>query len=222
MSRRLPIVSAGLVALAIPATAGPLAPATAGVAAALRADAPCYIAGQQMAISGSGWTPSSSWTVRGPGILEEGTADETGRFVARADAPAPRSSSSTRPEKFTLSGDRDGTEVARTTVRTVNFHVQPKSVNGKPTGKTTWGFSGFLPGKKIYVHVKRGRKVWTQKAGKGARPCGTLRKRMRRLPAVPKRKISYGRYKVFVDNRKGFRVGGLQYRATITIFRTFK
>ena len=191
----------------------------AAEAAKLSTDRQCYVdaPGQLINVSGSDWAPGAAWSVSGAGIEETGTTGEAGTFAF--DAGVPAIGDGIKPRRFTLSATEDGTPVAETTFKVVNFLAIPASIQGRPTGKTSWGFSGFAPGKPIYVHVKRAGRVYTEKAGRGDRQCGTLKTRMRRLPAVPARRIRYGRYQVYVDNRRKFRRGGLQYAASITIYR---
>jgi hypothetical protein len=210
------------------AAAAVLAPAAAH-GATLRTDDDCYVqaatrhgvVSQPIGIAGDGWAAGSSWSVSGGGLFASGTADASGAFTSTDQNAPVIPTGSAKPRTVTLTGQQDGTDVASVTIKVVNFLVKPRSLNGKPTGSTTWAFSGFQPGRKIYFHVKRGGRVWTQKAGRGKKPCGTLVRRMRRLPAVPGRQIRYGNYKVFVDNRRRFRKGGLQYTATITIFKRY-
>jgi hypothetical protein len=197
-----------------------LAPAAAH-GATLTTSQPCYIEGQEVGIAGEGWTAGSEWTVSADGIFASGQAGADGTFLT-SEAQAPTVVADTfKPQTVSLRGTENGTEVASTSFKVVNFLVKPRSLNGKPTGKTTWVFSGFTPGKKLYFHIKRGKRVYTQKAGRSRKPCGTFKRRMRRLPAVPERQIHYGRYRVFVDNRRRFSRGGLQFRATITIYKRF-
>lgn len=216
MKRALTV--AGLV-LALPAAAD---------AAELTTDRQCYVQAtgpngvirQELTASGTGWGPGSAWGLTAEGIQASGTADPAGNFTASGPATE-IDTERLKPQTFTLSGTQDGTEVASAEYRVVNFLVKPKSPNGNPTGTTSWWFGGFTPAKSIYVHVKRGKKVYTQKAGKGDATCGTLRTRLRRLPAVPSSKVRFGRYRIFIDNRRKFSKGGLQYRASIRIRRVF-
>lgn len=182
-------------------------------------DRQCYIdaEGQTLNVDGSAWAPGSAWSVSGGGIEEAGVADAAGVFGF--NTAVPQIGDGIKPRTFTISATQDGAPAAEATFKVVNFLAMPASIQGRPTGTTSWGFSGFAPAKPIYVHVKRGGKVYTDKAGKGDKECGTLKTRLRRLPAVPAAKITYGTYKVYVDNRKKFKRGGLQYFATITIFR---
>ena len=64
----------------------------------------------------------------------------------------------------------------------------------------------------------------TQRAGVAKSPCGTLSKRLRRLPAWPSSKIGFGTYKIAIDNRKKYaKTDGTypQYTAKITIRKVF-
>lgn len=213
MTFRTTLVAAGVAAAAtVPATAG---------AATLTTDLPCYLEQQPMTITGSGFTAGGSWSVSAEQLFDFGTADAAGNFVSTNETAPIIPKITTKPKTFTLTGKDGDAVVATTTFRVVNFLVKPASTNGKPTGTTRWNFSGFLPGKAIYFHVRKGGRTWTQKAGKGSAPCGTLKTRLRRLPAVPASQISFGTYKIAVDNRKRYTKGGRQYTASVSIYRTF-
>jgi hypothetical protein len=206
-------------ALTIGAALALLAPAAAH--GATIQTSPCYYSGQRMQVNGTGWGPGTTYQVSGQGIFTEGTADDVGNWTT-TDLFAPDvSASGYRPRTFELIAGQDGTQVASTKFKVVNFLVKPRSLNGKPTGKTTWVFAGFNPGQSIFFHITRKGHTWTSKAGKADEPCGTLKRKLRRLPAVPSSQIKYGKYKVFVDNRRKFSKGGLQYTATITVFKRF-
>ncbi len=205
------------IALAAGSAAAVLLPATAG-AATLATDRPCYIESQPMGITGTGWPAGAPWDVASEQVFDFGTTDAAGSFTTTNESAPIIPAFDTKVRTFTLTGQTGDQTLATTRFRVVNFLVKPKSSSGAPTGTTSWGFSGFLPGKAIYVHVKRGKRTWTQRAGTGSRPCGTLRTRLRRLPAVPAGQIRDGRYRVFVDNRKRLRTGGRQYQADIRIF----
>jgi hypothetical protein len=214
-------------ALLVAAAAALLAPGVAS-AATLTADDDCYVqaetdhglVSQPIGLTGAGWAPSSAWSVTGEGFTASGTADAAGAFTS-TDQRAPRIARRTpEPRTITLTGRQDGTDVASVTIQVVNFFVRPRSLKGDVTKRTTWNFSGFAKGKTIYVHVKRGRRVYTRRVGRAKGACGTLAKRLRKIPAVPPRRIRYGSYRVFVDQRRAFSRGGLQYPATITYSRT--
>jgi hypothetical protein len=208
----MPRALAALAGLSIAALAVP-APASA---ATLKTNAKCYLPGEPVTITGTGWTPGSAFGVTGGGISATGFADTVGSWTAQAEAPG-IASQGIKPKTFQLAATQDAAPAGTTSFQVVNFVVTPKQINGDPTETTTWIFGGFLPGKKIYFHVKRADRVYTQKAGKGDSPCGTLKARLPRVPAVPASALRDGKYKVFVDNRKKFKVGGRQYTATITV-----
>lgn len=207
-------------ALASLAVSAALAPAAAG-AAIIGTDLPCYLETQPMIIGGAGWVPGSGWSVQADQIFDSGVADAGGNWVSTAETAPIVPTNTTKAQTVTLTGAQDGVTVATATFKVVNFLVQPRDPSGRPKRPTSWGFSGFLPGKRIYVHVRRGSKTYTEAAGRGDATCGTLRTRLSRLPAVPKSKVHPGKYKIFVDNRRRFSKGGRQFGASITILRTF-
>lgn len=201
-----------------------LLPASAQ-AAAVRTDRSCYRAGQPMGISGSGWAPGSSWAVGSVpgGVSGGGTADAAGNWASVSQrAPSPGFGRA-KPKKFKLNAAQNNLTITSTKFRTVNFGFKLRKSRGKPTRKTKWSFAGFRPGKKIYLHVKRGKKVWREKVGKAKTACGIKKKRIRRLPAVPKRKVRTGGYKIYADNHKKFKKGRRrQVVGTLRVFKTFK
>ena len=209
--------------LPIAAVLALLAPAAAH-GATLTADRQCYVQAvtktgpvpQTLTLTGMGWAPGSGYSVAIGDQTASGTADDAGNWTSGGPAPT-TAHTGYQPEEFTLTGQQDGADVATVTFSVVNFLVRPRDPSGSPIRKTTWTFSGFTPDKAIYFHLKRGSHVYTQKAGRGDAVCGTLKTRLRRLPAVPTGKIRDGTYKVFVDNRRRLRTGGLQYTASITI-----
>lgn len=207
--RRVLLVAAALL-VAAPAAAH---------AATLKADRQCYIPGRPLTIAGTGWEPGSGWSVFGGGLDGSGTADGAGAFAFNTRAPD--IAQTTSPRTLTVAGSQDGAALAKTTFKVVSFLVEPARPDGRVTGRTKWMMSGFNPGQPIFFHVQRGKRTWTQKAGRGKGPCGTLTTKLRRLPAVPERRIGYGTYRLFVDNRRELERGvGLQYRAKISIERS--
>jgi hypothetical protein len=173
-----------------------------------------------MTITGTGWGPGTGWSVSTDDgqIRASGTADGSGAFaITGQPAPVP-AADGPEPQHFTLTGLQDGTIVASATFDAVNFLVRPRTPEGPPTGWTMWDFSGFVRGKNIYFHIRRGHgKVYTSQAGPATGECGTLTVRLRRIPGYPVEKMRGGKYKVFVDNRRKFTRGGLQYHGTIRI-----
>lgn len=202
---------AGLLGLAL------LVPAGAS-GATLDVGRKCFVENQPFNAVGTGWVPGSVFAVGDGGVLNaSGVADGAGNWATQLTAPLV-TRAGTKPKTVQLAASQNNVPVASTSFKVVNFQAGPKSGSGNPRGRTKWRFSGFSPGKRIWIHVKRGKRVWRQKAGRGSRPCGTLKTRLRRLPAVPSSRIRDGKYKVFIDNRKKLRKGGRQQRGTVTVF----
>jgi hypothetical protein len=204
-----------------------LAPAASASAATVETDLPCYVSGQAMAARGLGWGPNSAWAIATDpaGLESSGVADAAGNWQnLELTAPTLANDKTTKPSTYTLSALQDGQPVASSTFQVVNFYVKPKGKSkGKPTKKIGISFSGFQPGQPIYVHVKRSgsRKVYTQKVGTSATPCGTLSTRIRRLPAVPKKKIKTGSYTIAFDNRKAYTQERGQFYFTTVIYTKY-
>lgn len=210
-----------LLALSGLATLAAALPAAAG-AAVIATDHPCYVERQPMTIFGAGWVPGSAYSVETEQLYAFGAADAAGRWTSTTETAPIVTRESIKPKTFTLTGKQAGTPVGTVAFKVVNFGVKIGDASGKPRGRTSWGFSGFEPGKRIYVHVRRGGRTYTQGAGRGDATCGTRRTRLRRLPAVPASRIRTGTYKVFVDNRRAFRKGGRHVAFSIRIYTTFR
>lgn len=214
-----------LVAAAIAAAGVAAVPAQA---ATLVTDLPCYVETQPMSIGGQGFTPGASFNVKGGDgqIFEAGTVDPAGNWLTQTERAPIIPERTTRPQTYTLEAREtfDGPVVATTTFQAVNLMVSLASTRGKPTSRTTWRFSGFEPGKSIYAHVRRGGKTLSNvRMGRGSAPCGTLSTKQRRLPGISSRRVRFGSYDIYVDNRQTFKRGApRQIKSTLTVFRTFR
>jgi len=213
-------VVAGALAVAGAASAMPAQAAT------LVTDLPCYVEQQPMSIGGQGFAPGSDYTVAGGDgqIFAFGTSDPAGNWLSQTEVAPIIPERTTKPKTFSLEAKQDGVPVATTTFQAVNLMITLASTRGKPTSKTTWRFSGFEPGKSIYAHVRRGgRTLSNVRMGRGSAPCGTLATKQRRLPGVSSRRVKFGSYDIYVDNRQTFKRGApRQIRSTLTVYRTFR
>ena len=73
--------------------------------------------------------------------------------------------------------------LAQTAVTVANFAVDTVPAVAQPSRKVTWRFSGFIPGRLIYVHYLRPGSVIARMAfGRAQGPCGTLKARDRFYP----------------------------------------
>lgn len=215
---RYPLLIVGAIA-----AAGAAAPAQA---ATLVTDLPCYVERQPMAIGGQGFAPGSDYTVKGGAgqIFAFGTTDPAGNWLTQTEVAPIIPERTTKPQDYTLEATQDGAVVATTTFQAVNLMFSLASTRGKPTSRTTWRFSGFEPGKSIYAHVRRGGKTLTNvRMGRGSAPCGTLATKQRRLPGISSRRVKFGSYDIYIDNRMTFKRGApRQIKSTLTVFRTFR
>lgn len=188
-------------------------------AAAVTTDLPCYLPGLPVTFAGSAFTPAAPFSVSGTGIFASGTVDAAGN--ATASTTAPSLSSSRRSPKTVAYQATDGANTIPGSFKVVNGGAKWDG-SGNPRGTVKWSFGGLTPGQPVYVHVRRDSKtVKTTRAGKAGGVCGTASKRLKRLP-VDSADVRNGTYKVFVDSRKKFTKGGLQYGYSYRVFTTYK
>lgn len=209
-----------LLALAACGAAVAALPAPAG-AATLATDLPCYPERYPVSVAGNGWGPNTRWSVQTEQVFTAGTADALGAFTGTFEAPL-IPENTVKPKTFTLTGSQDGAPVAEATFQVVNFLVKLDTDRGRPTGRTMWRFSGFAPGRTVYVHVRRGGKTLSNtKIATSSAPCGTGKRRLARLPGV--RRPRNGTYKLYVDSSKKFSAKTRpQYRADFSVFTRFR
>lgn len=214
---RYPLLIAGAIA-----AVGVVSPAQA---ATLVTDLPCYVEQQPMAIGGQGFAPGSDYSVAGGGgqIFAYGTTDPVGNWLSQTEVAPIIPERTTKVQTFSLEAKQGDVVVASTTFQAVNLMFTLASTRGKPTSRTTWRFSGFEPGKSIYAHVRRGGKTLANvRMGRGSAPCGTLAAKQRLLPGVAARRIKFGSYDIYVDNRATFkRNAPRQTKSTLSVYRTF-
>ncbi len=203
------------------------APASAS-AAAIKTSKACYVEGEPMQIVGQGFTPLTGWTVHDSSgqISAFGNADPSGNVALTGPEFAPVIvADTTKPRTYTLTATDNNAAsvpVASMKFKAVNFLVKYAG-RGNPRKRVPWRFSGFAPGRPIYVHVRRGGKTLkTTRIGRAKGPCGTLTKRSKRLP-VRASQVRSGNYKVFVDSSRRFaRSVRPQYRFTYNITLTYR
>jgi hypothetical protein len=82
-----------------------------------------------------------------------------------------------------------------------NLSVATKPAVAKPTRKVTWHFSGFTPGKTIWIHYLRKRVVNRMSFGKANGPCGTLTARRKFYPGGHPQ---FTKYTVVIDQVKRY------------------
>lgn len=183
------------------------APATAG-ASEITTTRLCYLAGEVMVLSGSGFTPNAPLRIEGEGTTPlTGAADDSGAFTATLRTP-PRASlglTGMTPADLTLtatdtsSGDNASTVVS---VALLGFHASGGFMEAGVT--RTWDFSGWIlhPRKAIYGHYRFGGKtVLNRRFGTPSGPCGTL---TMRGPGIPHRLARLGTWRLQVDQNPAY------------------
>jgi hypothetical protein len=174
--RRLPAV------LLFAATLGTLAalPVAAAVAKAtvrVRLTPACYQSGERGLLSGRGFTPSASWTVKlgGRHALGSGHVDTRGQIHARFTAPTYHGTAGIRTLALSVT---DGPHVARTSFRMTPLTATFTPRTGPPaTLRVRWRVLGLTPDHGVYVHylAPDGKLRTTLRIGTASMPCGTLK-----------------------------------------------
>jgi hypothetical protein len=177
---------------------------------------PCYLAGEDVGLSGTGYTASGtvSFAVDGQTIFTE-VADTAGNFATGLHFGQMKA-----VKTHTLTAT-DATNPAVTA--SLNFvgttqQVATRDSRGKPGQKKKLRGYGFIFGKKAYMHV-RGHGIKSNKFLKRVTaPCGTFTVRKAFVPSS----APIGKYRVQFDHKKAYkknRPGAIAYE--LTVFRTF-
>jgi hypothetical protein len=202
------------------ATAAALAGAPAAAqAAAVAPGAPCVgglATAGKFPVSASGFTPGGFVTVAvGNDVVASGAADAAGSFNAIGFLPFITG----HQKKVELTAaDDSGIAAAPASVSIVKFGVTVPS-HAKPTRKVRYRAFGFLPGKRIYLFVRRhARTLGRFSLGKAKGACGDASKRMRYMPL---HHYTSGTYTYYFSHSPHYSKSTRLFGFQITIFRTF-
>ncbi|MGH2869879.1 MAG: hypothetical protein ACRDNK_20215 [Solirubrobacteraceae bacterium] len=202
--RRLLGAAVGVLALAVPA----LGTASAS-AATINVTQACYVnanplKGAPIAVAGSGFTPGDTIEIEGQGVFATTTASPTGQILVGTGGPI-LSTKGPAAQSFTLTANDQtnpaGNPLAMTTVRMANLSVATTPAVARPTRKVTWHFSGFTPGKTIWVHYLHKRVVNRTSFGKAKGPCGMLSAKRKFYPGGHPH---FAKYTVVIDQVKRY------------------
>lgn len=192
-------------ALAATVTAAVLVPAAAAAqasAATLSMSSRCYVITDQPAqidVLGNGFTPGDTIQISGRGVAGSTVAGPDGSINLITNGPS-LPFSGPGQKTYTLQAHDETAHsglLGSTSVTLANLSVATVPGTAAPSSKVTWHFSGFLPGKTIFIHYLHGGKVQARTAfGKAQGPCGTLRARARLYPDGNPR---FGTYQVVFD-----------------------
>lgn len=194
-----------------------VAPAAAP-GATLSVDKRCYAPGEQVRLSGGGYTPNGPVALSLEGRqLGIGGANSVGEFAAGVGAPPTRSKQ--RSYTYVATDQTDLSLTASAPVRVSSLGVRVTPRNGDPSKRKRIVARGFTSGKVLYAHVRRGKGGRNVKVGRLEGPCRTLTVKRRLFPSDAKP----GVYRVSFDTRRRYRAKTIpQVSFVVTVFRTFR
>jgi hypothetical protein len=202
------------------------APAAASAAPVVAPTVPCvrYVGtvppAATLGVASSGWTAGASLTFKvGEQTVGNGAADTTGAFSTGATPFTPP-----MPEGNLLSTTLTAVDNATGASATAPLQVVRLTVavpdRAKPSQKVRYRAFGFQPGKRLYLHVRRGSKTKGRfMLGKPSGECGRLTKRLRYMPL---KRWSTGTYQFWYSQDKRYSKQTRIYGYSINIFKTFK
>lgn len=214
--------AAAVLALAPPAGAATVktsrcVPSLAGLAAAPN--------DKTMGISGTGFTPGATVTIRyasaispTPAYLTAVPADPAGNFETLT-APPMFNRFNTQQQDFAISATDSVNPalVAGTTFKQVRVGYSTNPSRGRPTARVKHTVRGFPVGKNTYLHFRYGGQTKRNVlVGRATSPCGTVSRRMALLPTRSRR----GTWTVYVDQARTYSRKTpfqLKYKLLITV-----
>jgi hypothetical protein len=200
------------VALAGPAAAG---------AAEVAPGAACVgglATGGLLPITGSGFRPGATVAVTADGRpVASVAADSAGNFSAQVRPPALSSSKRNR-QRFRLSASDGLITAGPKPVLVTRVRVTVPS-RARPTHTVRYRAFGFLPGRRIYLFVRRhGRTLGRFTLGRASGPCGDAGRRLRYMPL---RHYAPGTYEYWFSHSRHYSKGTRIYGFRIAIIRAF-
>jgi len=120
---------------------------------------------------------------------------------------------------FQLTADDGNGTVAGPVAVPVSNVVVRAPANSKPSKRVRFRVFGFLPDKRVYLHVRRNGKTKGRfSLGRTSAPCGTTSKKLRFMPL---RHYTFGTYRYYFSHSKRFSKKLAIYSARVRIYRTF-
>lgn len=199
---RRPLVSATITLCALGSACAAFAAQAS--AATIAANEACYVnanpfQGAPMTITGSGFTPGDDVDVSGGTVFASATVGADGTFAATTEAPTLSTVNPATQTTTLTAQDLDGV-TATTSVLSANLAVSanPSSVRHPDRTKVRFRFSGFTPGKPIYVYyLHRKKLVAKARFGLAVGPCGTFEQKALLYPGGHPR---YEQYTVAIES----------------------
>lgn len=171
----------------------------------------CYASSQQMALFGNGFTGGGRVFIGRDGrLLGSTSANPAGAFGV--GIPAPTRSRGSRLHTFAAVDETNTAIRALTRVRVTALDVTVRPRSGSPSSRRRVGARGFIGGRTLYAHVRRGRRYKRDvRIGRLRGPCATVSARRRLL----RRGSPTGTYRVQFDVHRRYR----RSRPTRVVFR---
>jgi len=212
----------GLILVVLVACAAAFAPSAS--AATLQFDRSCFRPGTTAALSGSGYTPNGLVGIGQDGVLRAAPrANAVGNIAANFTTPSQSSGSRLYNFQAVDATNTAINAVTQVRISALNVSIRPRS--GSPSARRRIGARGFIGGRTLYSHARRGRRYKVNvRIGRLRGPCAKLSARKRIL----RRGTSPGTYRVQFDARRRYRRCSrpTATRACVvfrvTVFRTFR
>jgi hypothetical protein len=206
------------------ALAAALAAVPAAQAATVASEVPCvrYVPGvKSFPVSASGFAPGAFLSFKaGQDTIGSGQADGTGAFDNAADPFSPPSIPLNR-NKVTVqltADDGNGTVAGPVPVSVTRITVALPD-HAKPRQRVRFRVFGFVPGKPVYLHVRRNNRTKGRfSLGRAAGACGLVTKRMRFMPLSSYRT---GTYRYAFSQSKRYDRSKVLAGGKVTIYETF-
>src|SRR4051794_21275339 len=172
MTRSL-AVAAGLVALAVPASAS-------AASLVVTPQKRCYSSGESVNLLGTGFSPLGTASVTRDGSpLGTLRTDANGVFNGTLTVGQ---TSGKRTKTYSANDDAVSTLTASTQITVSAVRVDLSPANGAPGRRMSIKASGFATGKTLWAHITKGKSKRTLKIGSLSGACGGLKTRRRLLP----------------------------------------
>jgi hypothetical protein len=206
MTRSL-AVAAGLVALALPATASA---ASLGVTPQKR----CYSSGETVNLLGADFSPLGAASISRDGTnLGSLNTDANGAFIGELTVAQ---TSGKRTKTYTATDEAVSTLTASLQITVSAVRVDLSPVSGAPGRRMSIKARGFTTGKTLWAHVTKGKSKRTLKIGRLSGACGGLKTRRRLLT----RNARFGLHTIQFDTFRRYNPKQpVRYRYTIDVTR---
>ena len=188
-------------------------------AASLSFDRPCYRSGQQALLTGLGYTPNGAVAIGQDGrFLGSVNANAGGAF--RLGLRPPLRFSGEKTYTFAAADATNPSISAISQVKLTAFAVSVRPRGGSPASRRRVRARGFVGGRTLYAHARRGRRYKLDvRVGRLRGACATVSARTRLL----RRRSPVGTYRVQFDARRRYsRRTPTRVVFRVTVFRRFR